>query len=125
MALTTAEIQECKFRLGYGNLTFLARPYFDIALVFEDVVQQNVDTTFGEPYLRSTIFPNLQQLDIDIMNCRTRFQASALVGEVILNPKELDRLLDLRYFWTDQLSNLIKVPIAEPINRAHAAIELT
>jgi len=112
MALTTPEIQQIKHWLNYGNLTAVAIPFFDIALMFEEVIAPNLDTTWAEPYIRNTILPNLLQLDIDIMACRTRFQALVLVGDVELNPKELDRLLDLQAYWIKQLSSTIKVPVA-------------
>ena len=110
MALSQAEIFQMKHYLGYTAVTALARPYFDIALVFEDVIQRYMDPAWGEGYLRNTILANLLQLDTDIMNCRTRFQANELVGDVKLNPKELERLQDLRCFWIEELSRITGVP---------------
>jgi len=112
MALTAAQVQQCKHWLGYGNLTAVAIPYFDISLVFEEVIATNLEQTWAEPYLTNTILPNLLQLDIDIMACRTRFQALVLVGDVELNPKEMDRLLDLQWYWIKQLSSTIKIEVA-------------
>lgn len=112
MALAQAEIMQCKHYLGYTAVTALARPYLDIAMIFEDVIQKYMDPSWGEGYLRGTILVNLLQLDTDIMNCRTRFQATELVGDVKLNPKELERLQDLRCFWIDELSRITGVPQA-------------
>lgn len=110
--LSTSEIQQCKHWLGYGNLTAASIPYFDIALVFEVIVANNVDLTWAEPYLRATILPNLLQLDVDIMTCRSRFVATELVGDVKLNFHELDRLLDLQMYWIRQLSSTLKIEVA-------------
>lgn len=113
MAFSTDELSQIKFHLGYGNLTILARPYFDIARVFEDVVQANMDS-WGEGYVRTTILANLTQLDADIFSARTRYQASELIGEVRLNPREHEALLEQREYWLQRLEAAVKVPRAKP-----------
>lgn len=116
MALSQAEIMQCKHFLGYTAVTALARPYFDISLVFEDVLQKYMDPSWGEGYLRGTILVNILQLDTDIMNCRTRMQAVDLTGDVKLfnstekRTAELDALRDLRQYWVEELSRITGVP---------------
>lgn len=111
MALTDTQIQTVKNLMGYGNLTVLALPYIDVAVVFETVVQNNLDA-YGENYLTATILPNVAQLDLDIMNARARYQADELVGEVKLNKNEHERLLTLREYWIDRLAETIRIPRA-------------
>jgi hypothetical protein len=111
MALTAAELAQVKFILGYGNLTALARPYFDIALVFEDVVVQALDTYWAEGYVRNTVLVNYFALDAQIASSATRLQATELVGDLKLDARrELAGLQDLKDFWADELSRCIKVP---------------
>lgn len=116
MSLTTAEVQQCKHFLGYGNLTVLARPYFDIAIVFEDVVAQNIDNTWAENYIRNTILANLLSIDVSIQGTGSRFIATELVGEVKLNTHELEKWLELKAYWVNELSMALKVPTARPLN---------
>lgn len=110
MALTTDELSQIKYHLGYGNLTVLARPYFDIARVFEDIVQNNVDA-WGETYIRSTILPNLLTLEGETFSSRTNREVIK-VDEVEFNPKASDELLSTREFWLSRLSVLTQVPRA-------------
>jgi hypothetical protein len=114
MALSTAEIQQCKFWLGYSNLLASARPYFDIALVFEDVVQQNLDPTWGEGYVRNTILPNLMQIETTIQQqVLLQCQATELVGEVKIDAEYAFRSLTrVSEYWKDQLSMVLKIPRA-------------
>src|SRR6185503_3220957 len=123
MSLTAPEIQTVKNLMGYGNVTALALPYIDVALVFETVIQNDLDA-YGEGYIRSTILPNVAQLDIDIFNARTRYQADELVGEVKLNKNEHDRLLTLREYWIDRLSDTIRVPRAPRTGNASGMMEV-
>jgi hypothetical protein len=116
---TARETQAMKNRLGYGNVTVLALPYVDVALVFETVVQNNVDA-YGESYVRDTILPNLTTLDGDIMAARKRYQADELVGEIKLNKDEHERLLVLREFWIGELESTIKVGRARKMSNPSA-----
>ncbi len=111
-ALTNAQIQEIKNRLGYGNLTALALPYIETALVFETVVQQNLDD-FGSNYILTIILPALQAIDTQIAAEITRFQAQELVGEVILDApgrmREHLKLVEAQDFWIGRLSETVRV----------------
>ena len=112
MALTQAELQQAKFFLGYTNLLVSARPYLDIALVFEDVVQGNLDPTFGEPFVRNTILPNLTALLNQYQTqAMLQSQATELVGSVKIDgEKGLRILMGALDYWKDQLSLCIGVP---------------
>ncbi len=124
MALSQAELQQCKHILGYGGLTALARPYFDIAVVFEDVVQKTLDTTYAEGYVRNTILVNYFALDAQIASSATRLQATELVGDVKLDARnELRGLQDLKSFWQTELSRALSVPVVEPTG-SNSSIEL-
>lgn len=115
MALSTPELQQCKYYLGYGNLLASARPYFDIALVFEDVVQANLDSSWAEGYIRNTILPNLAAIDVQLQTQVTlQAQARELVGEVKLEARYAMRALqDLEDMWKDKLSMVLKIPRAD------------
>jgi hypothetical protein len=117
MALSNTEIQTVKNLMGYSNMTTLALPYIDVALVFETVVQNDLDA-YGEGYIRATILPNLAQLDLDIMSARSRYKADELVGEIKLNKQEHERLLTLREYWLDRLAETIRIPRAGKVGRA-------
>lgn len=111
MALSQSELEKCKFILGYGNLTALARPYFDVAIVFEDVVQKTLDITFAEGYVRSTIIVNYFALDAQIQSSATRLQATELVGDLKIDARnELRGLIDLKDYWANELSKTLKIP---------------
>jgi hypothetical protein len=112
MALSQAELEQCKFWLGYGNLTALARPYFDIAVVFEDVVQKTLDVTWAEGYVRNTILVNLTALDVQLQaQIVLQAQATELVGDVKIDAMNAFRsLTTLSEYWKDQLSAVLKVP---------------
>jgi len=112
MALTQAELEQCKFYLGYGNLTALARPYFDVAVVFEDVVQKTLDITWAEGYVRNTILVNLAALDVQLQQQITlQAQATELVGDVKIDAMNAFRsLTTLRDYWIDRLAGTLKVP---------------
>ena len=105
--LTDLQTQAIKNRLGYGSLTASSRPYFDIAIVFSDIVQKYLDD-FGYNYIVNTILPNLDQLDIDIMECRTRYKADK-VGSIVLNKNEFNKLYDNREFWINELSKTVRI----------------
>lgn len=111
MALQPDELQQVKYLLGYGNLTASARPYFDVAIIFEEVVLQNLDTTWAEGYVRNTLLPNVFALDAQIQNSAVRLQATAIVGEFELDARnELRGLQGIRDYWIDELSSILKVP---------------
>jgi hypothetical protein len=121
MALSQAELEQCKFWLGYGNLTALARPYFDIAVVFEDVVQKTLDLTWAEGYVRGTILPNLIAVDAQIQNqVIIQAQATELVGEFKMDSEKAFRALTrLSSYWKNQLALVLKVPrVDSDLNQA-------
>lgn len=125
MALSQPELEQCKHILGYGNLTALARPYFDIAVVFEDVVQKTLDTTWAENYVRNTILANYFSLDAQIAASATRLQATELVGEIKLDARgELRGLQDLKDHWASELSRLLKIPRAQNPSSGNNSIEI-
>lgn len=121
MALTPTETQTVKNLMGYGNLTVLALPYVDVAVVFETVVQNNLDA-YGEGYIRSTILPNVAQLDTDIMSVRNRYGIKELVGDVVFDTTPAGRqhtqLLELREYWIDRLAQTIRIPRAAKISNS-------
>lgn len=112
MALSQSELEQIKFFLGYGNLTARAIPYFDVAIVFEDVVQKNLDITWAESYVRNTILVNLAAIDVQLQTQVTlQAQATELVGEVKIDAMNAFRSLNqLREYWIDQLSATVMVP---------------
>ena len=123
MALSQAELEQCKNYLGYGSLTALARPYFDIAVVFEDVVQKTLDLTWAEGYVRNTVLFNLATVEVNIQSQVILLaQATELVGEVKIDAEKSFRsLTKLREFWIDRLSETLKVP---RVRMNSASIEL-
>lgn len=126
MALNPAEINQVKFVLGYGNLNASARPYFDIALVFEDLVVQNLDTYWAEGYVRNTILPNYFALDTQIVTSATRLQATELVGDLKIDARnEFRGLYELRDFWADELSKALKIPRVPKTGGGGSTIEVT
>lgn len=126
MALNQAELEQCKYWLGYGNLTALARPFFDIAVVFEDVVQKTLDTTWAEGYVRNTILANLLATDVQIQNQTVLLsQATELVDEVKIDAeKELRVLQRLSDYWINRLSYALKVPRVQMSTSVGNTIEL-
>lgn len=121
MALTPTETQTVKNLMGYGNLTVLALPYVDVAVVFETVVQNNLDA-YGEGYIRTTILPNVAQLDTDIMSVRNRYGIKELVGDVVFDTtpsgRQHTQLIELREYWIDRLAQTIRIPRAAKINNS-------
>lgn len=121
MALSDTEIQTVKNLMGYGNVTALALPYIDVALAFETVIQNDLDA-YGEGYIRSTILPNVAQLDTDIQTARTRYGIKELVGDVVFDTDPSNRqhaqLLALREYWIDRLAETIRIPRAGKPGRA-------
>ena len=117
MALTTAEIQEIKYRMGYGAISVTASPYIDTAPAFETLIQQNVNA-FGETEIRTVCLPRLRQLSTDIYNARNRLKAIELVGEVKLNTKEIEKLRDSEKIELDRLCSLTRIPLAPKPGRA-------
>lgn len=118
MALSPAEMQQVRRALGYGNLLASARPYFDIELVFEDVVQQNLDTTWAEGYIRNTILPEILSIEQQVIQSRSRLLATELVGEVKLDAeKEFRGLMSHADYWRDNLSEILRIPRADKPGR--------
>lgn len=107
MAFSTTELSQIKYFLDYGNLTMLARPYFDVALIFEDIIKNFTDT-WGEGFVRSTILPNLSSLETSIMAASVLTVATK-VDEVTRNPAHLDELIAHRQFWVGRLESLLKL----------------
>jgi len=112
VALSQAELEQCKFYLGYGNLTARAIPFFDVAIVFEDVVQKNLDLTWAEGYVRNTILTNLAAIDVQLQTqVLLQAQATEVIGEVKIDALNAFRSLNrLREYWIDQLSATVMVP---------------
>lgn len=118
MALSPSEMMQVRRALGYGNLLASARPYFDIQLVFEDVVQDNLDPAWGEGYIRSTILPELLSIEQQIIQSRSRAKATELVGELKIDAeKEFWVLRNHLEYWKDQLSEMLRIPRADKPGR--------
>lgn len=118
MALSTSEMQQVRRALGYGNLLASARPYFDIQLIFEDVVQQNLDPAWGEGYIRATILPEILSIEQQIIQSRSRAKATELVGELKIDAeKEFHILQDHMEYWKDTLSDMLRIPRADRPSR--------
>lgn len=130
-SFTDAETQEIKGRLGYGNLTANARPYFDIARVFEDIVQNFTDD-YGIARVRTVILPQLRALDGGstdatggvLAHARTRYGIKELVGDVVFDTggagggmNQFDSLLREIEYWTQQLESTLKVKRAPKLHR--------
>ncbi len=114
MALSPSEMQQIRRALGYGNLLASARPYFDIELVFEDVVQQNLDTAWAEGYIRSTILPEILGIEAQIAESRCRLRATEVVNEVRWDAeKEFRGLMNLNEYWRNELSLILRIPRAD------------
>jgi hypothetical protein len=111
MAFTDDEIEQIKFWLGYGNLTTIAAPWFDVALVFADIVQDQT-SDWGVTYVRDTILPTLTALDTSITSASQVAGIRELVGDVVFEPntKHLN-LLALQRSWVQKLSDVVMVPI--------------
>lgn len=112
--------------LGYGNLLASARPYFDIQLIFEDVVQQNLDPAWGEGYIRTTILPEILAIETQIIESRTRAKATELVGELKIDAeKEFWVLRNHLEFWKNELSGMLRIPRADRPGADDASIVVT
>ena len=123
MALSSDEIAEVKRRLGYGALTALARPYFDIALVFEEVVQRSLSSE-GETYLRGTVLPALRAIDAQLAPAAmTPFLVASKTAASTVNPKALENVQSLQGYWLDVLSATVQVARV-PMHRTAAAVEI-
>lgn len=111
MKLTDDEIAEIKFRMGYSAMTLAARPYMDIAVIFEVTVQENVND-FGVNRIRTSILPKLRKIEEERFAARTRYKVDAVIGEVKLSDKEDQKYANLYNVWLRDLASLIRVPIA-------------
>lgn len=129
MAFSDSDIQEIKNRLGYGNLTELALPYIDVALVFETVVQNNTDA-FGMARVSTVILPQLRALDGgstdatggQIAASRKRYGVKELVGDVVFDTggagggrTQLDSLLAEKEYWISELEATVRIPRARKL----------
>lgn len=113
--------------LGYGNLLASARPYFDIQLVFEDVVQDNLDPAWGEGYIRNTILPEILSIEQQIIQSRSRLKVTELTGEAKLDAeKEFRGLMSHLDYWKNELSTMLRIPRAPtPGNGGSGTIVVT
>ena len=108
MALTTDETEELKYWLNYGNLTTVAVPYFDIALVFEDVVAPNL-SSWAETQVRA-IFVTLRTIEPKVTEQLDRRQAKSVdAGDIVLNERELDDILRAMDYWVRKLEQVTMV----------------
>jgi len=107
MALSDAEIIEIRRWLGYTGLTESARPYFDIATVFERIVRETIDPG-QETYVRDTVLPALRRIDVQIDESNCRLAASE-VDEIKIRPDEFEALRKRQRFWVDRLSEVVGV----------------
>ena len=122
MAFTTAEIREIKQRLGYGNMTLGAAPYFEVTAVFEDVVAAYTDA-YGEGYVRDTVLVALRLIDTGLSPSTFLGRRKALkVKDVELNPHELDDIEALRDWWLDRLSETLGVARVRPPGKGSAVV---
>lgn len=116
-SLTDAEIQEIKYHLGYGALGIGSLPYIQGTLIFEQVVQQNLND-FGVNRIRNTVLPNIRQLETDLYEGRDRYGVKELVGDLVFDTEAgrtaYDRLLAQKEYWIDDLEKLTRVPRARP-----------
>ena len=114
MSLSTAEMQQVRRALGYGNLLASARPYFDIQLIFEDVVQQNLDTTWAEGYIRATILPEILNIEQQMITSRQKLGVLELTGDAKIDgEQEFRGLYNLMNYWKNQLSDILRIPRAD------------
>lgn len=102
--LTDDEIEELKFWLGYTNVTAVAIGYIDFPAVFETVIKPNM-SDFALIRIRTIIFPNLRQIEQDIMDARERYQADK-AKTIVLNKQEHERLLTLKGFFVAELETM-------------------
>lgn len=101
------EIQTIRNLLGYGNLTALALPYIERTMVFEQVVQNFTDD-YGIDYVRTTILPNMAQIDVDIQSARSRYKVDK-AEDYTQDKNEHGRYLRLREYWISRLEDTLKV----------------
>lgn len=126
MALSPSEMQQIRRALGYGNLLASARPYFDIQLIFEDVVQQNLDPAWGEGYIRGTILPEILNIELQVINSRSRLKVTELVNEIKLDAeKEFRGLMNHLDFWKNELSTMLCIPRVPRRGYGSDTIEVT
>ena len=102
---TDPQIQAIKNYLGYGNVTESARPFYDVARVFEDILQQYVDPV-GVALIVNTILPNLDAIEVDVQGTIPRLRADK-VGSTVLNRQEMKQLLEVREFWICRLESTL------------------
>ena len=108
--LTTAELQEIKQRMGYPSVLRTALPYMQAALVFEDVVANNVDD-YGIGFIRATILPQLRLIDVALGGDDLAIdKVVEVIGEVKLDMQQKLQLARARQrYWLGVLSTTINV----------------
>lgn len=112
--------------MGYGNLLASARPYFDIQLIFEDVVQQNLDTAWAEGYIRNNILPEILAIEAQISESKCRLKATEVANEVKFDAeKEFRGLMNLLEFWKNELSIILRIPRADKPGHGSDSIVVT
>jgi hypothetical protein len=115
MSLSPSELMQLKNVLGYGNLTALALPYVDVALMFETVIEGNLDLE-GESLIRQYL-GEITQVESDIFTTRQYFGVKK-VDEIELDPsQQAQQLRELRSWLVQRCSETCKVPIARKQNR--------
>ena len=127
--ITDAEIQEIKLRMQYGGMTALAFPYLETALLFEDVIQNNLnDYTIG--WIRNTALPALRAAEAKLSGDTTpgllsRTKFLRIDGEITYDTREQKRLIANYRYWLRQLAFAIRTAIAgEPGGGGGTRVEL-
>lgn len=120
MALTTDELQQVRYYLGYHVVGYGALPYTENWESLFAVMRDNL-SSWGETQIRDVILPKLAQVDADTYSQRSRRKASE-VGSIKLNENELGDLLDLREHWVCQLETA--TGIARNKRRSGASVEV-
>lgn len=115
--LTDAELQEMKQRMGYPSVLRTALPYIRAALVFEDVVKNNVDD-YGIGFIRNTILPQLRLLDAALGGDDLAFdRVVEVVGDVKLDAQQKLQMAKARQrYWLGQLSTTIGVALSPSLS---------
>jgi hypothetical protein len=112
MALSPEEVLLCKNYLGYSNMTALANPYMDTAVMFEQIVQMYTDKV-GEDIVSSQLLPQITQVRKDIFAARSRYKVGEVPGDYKQNPMEHRKLLELLEWLLNELSKTLGVPRAK------------
>lgn len=106
MAFSETELSQMKYFLGYSNMTYVANPWIDIAMFWENLIKNNVDAD-GEQRIRSKILPALEDLEMRPLAQLDRRQADELIDELKLNKNELNDILTVREFYLCAIERVI------------------